>query len=110
MSVAQNTSLKKLVSLLLDWFSANSRDLPWRRTNDPYAIWISEIIISLTNTQYGILQYGSRLQGKSLAFAAYHGSRVATIAAILSLCSKVHKTVIRTPCGQVGNPNAGASL
>jgi A/G-specific adenine glycosylase len=34
--------------LLLDWFAANSRDLPWRRTYDPYAVWISEIMAQQT--------------------------------------------------------------
>jgi hypothetical protein len=38
----------RLVSRLLDWFSLNARDLPWRRTHDPYAIWVSEIMISDT--------------------------------------------------------------
>lgn len=30
------------------WFSKNQRDLPWRRTRDPYAIWISEIMLQQT--------------------------------------------------------------
>jgi A/G-specific adenine glycosylase len=34
--------------LLLDWFAANSRDLPWRRDYDPYAVWISEIMAQQT--------------------------------------------------------------
>ncbi|UCD52980.1 MAG: A/G-specific adenine glycosylase [Phycisphaerales bacterium] len=33
---------------LLRWFDENARDLPWRRTNDPYAIWISEIMLQQT--------------------------------------------------------------
>lgn len=33
---------------LLDWFAKNARDLPWRRTKDPYAIWISEIMLQQT--------------------------------------------------------------
>ena len=33
---------------MLDWFSANARDLPWRRTRDPYAIWVSEIMLQQT--------------------------------------------------------------
>jgi len=39
---------KQLVSLLLNWFSENARDLPWRRTHDPYAIWVSEIMLQQT--------------------------------------------------------------
>ena len=30
------------------WYEVNARDLPWRRTNDPYAIWLSEIMLQQT--------------------------------------------------------------
>lgn len=33
---------------LLRWYDANHRDLPWRRTQDPYRIWISEIMLQQT--------------------------------------------------------------
>ncbi|MFQ5950242.1 MAG: A/G-specific adenine glycosylase, partial [Nitrospiria bacterium] len=33
---------------LLRWYRACGRDLPWRRTSDPYAIWISEIMLQQT--------------------------------------------------------------
>jgi A/G-specific adenine glycosylase len=33
---------------LLAWFDAHARDLPWRRTCDPYAIWVSEIMLQQT--------------------------------------------------------------
>jgi A/G-specific adenine glycosylase len=41
----------KLVSALLDWFSAHARDLPWRRTRDPYAVWCSEIMLQQTQVK-----------------------------------------------------------
>jgi A/G-specific adenine glycosylase len=31
--------------LLLAWYSQNGRDLPWRRTHDPYAILVSEVML-----------------------------------------------------------------
>lgn len=34
--------------LLLDWYRRNARDLPWRRTRDPYRIWVSEIMLQQT--------------------------------------------------------------
>jgi A/G-specific adenine glycosylase len=34
--------------LLLKWFDENARDLPWRRTRDPYSIWVSEIMLQQT--------------------------------------------------------------
>jgi A/G-specific adenine glycosylase len=33
---------------LLGWYDGNRRDLPWRRTTDPYAIWVSEIMLQQT--------------------------------------------------------------
>jgi A/G-specific adenine glycosylase len=33
---------------LLRWFDENRRDLPWRRTRDPYAIWLSEVMLQQT--------------------------------------------------------------
>ncbi|MBI3878148.1 MAG: A/G-specific adenine glycosylase [Verrucomicrobia bacterium] len=40
-----------MVSSLLRWFKKNARDLPWRRTRDPYAIWISEIMLQQTQVK-----------------------------------------------------------
>ena len=34
--------------LLLAWYRVNERDLPWRRTTDPYAILVSEIMLQQT--------------------------------------------------------------
>ena len=36
---------------LLAWYRANRRDLPWRRTRDPYAIWISEAMLQQTRVE-----------------------------------------------------------
>lgn len=47
----QNSKIASLVPLLLDWFSQNARDLPWRRTRDPYAIWVSEIMLQQTQVK-----------------------------------------------------------
>ena len=33
---------------LLGWYDENRRDLPWRRTRDPYAIWLSEVMLQQT--------------------------------------------------------------
>jgi A/G-specific adenine glycosylase len=41
----------QLVPRLLDWFACNARDLPWRRTLDPYAIWVSEIMLQQTQVK-----------------------------------------------------------
>ena len=36
---------------MLEWFATNARDLPWRRTRDPYAIWVSEIMLQQTQVK-----------------------------------------------------------
>ena len=38
---------------LIKWFRENGRDLPWRQTTDPYAIWLSEIILQQTQVKQG---------------------------------------------------------
>jgi len=42
---------KALVAPLLSWFAKHARDLPWRGTRDPYAIWISEIMLQQTQVK-----------------------------------------------------------
>ena len=38
---------------LLKWFDAYGRELPWRQTRDPYAVWLSEIILQQTRVEQG---------------------------------------------------------
>jgi A/G-specific adenine glycosylase len=37
---------------LLRWFAENGRDLPWRRTRDPYSILVSEVMLQQTQVAY----------------------------------------------------------
>lgn len=46
---------------LLSWFRRGHRDLPWRRTADPYAIWISEIMLQQTRVET-VKEYFRRFQ------------------------------------------------
>ncbi|MFY0605522.1 MAG: A/G-specific adenine glycosylase [Cyclobacteriaceae bacterium] len=39
---------------LIDWYSIVKRDLPWRKTSDPYIIWLSEIILQQTRVDQGL--------------------------------------------------------
>jgi len=47
-----------IAKALLAWFRANARDLPWRRTRDPYAIWISEVMLQQTQVKTVIPYWG----------------------------------------------------
>jgi A/G-specific adenine glycosylase len=46
-----------LSGLLLPWFRARRRDLPWRRTKDPYAVWVSEVMLQQTQVATVIPYY-----------------------------------------------------
>lgn len=43
-----------LADHLIGWYSENGRDLPWRQTNNPYIIWLSEIILQQTRVEQGM--------------------------------------------------------
>ncbi|MEK6674085.1 MAG: A/G-specific adenine glycosylase [Planctomycetota bacterium] len=55
-SLKQRSSIRRR---LLHWYDRNKRDLPWRRTNDPYAIWVSEIMLQQTRVET-VLDYYDR--------------------------------------------------
>lgn len=42
---------------LLNWYPRHRRDLPWRLTRDPYAIWLSEVILQQTRVKQGLPYY-----------------------------------------------------
>ncbi|MDA0207751.1 MAG: A/G-specific adenine glycosylase [Acidobacteria bacterium] len=50
-------SLRQSGRLLLAWYRRNARDLPWRRTRDPYAVWVSEIMLQQTRVEAVIPYY-----------------------------------------------------
>ncbi|MDZ4796768.1 MAG: A/G-specific adenine glycosylase [Bryobacteraceae bacterium] len=59
---------------LLEWYCRGHRDLPWRRTSDPYAIWVSEIMLQQTRVA-AVIPYYERFLARfptpqSLAAAA----------------------------------------
>lgn len=49
--------MRALAPLLINWYSLNKRDLPWRNTQDPYRIWLSEIILQQTRVAQGLPYY-----------------------------------------------------
>ena len=48
---AIRSKIRALVTRILGWFPQHARDLPWRRTLDPYAIWVSEIMLQQTQVK-----------------------------------------------------------
>lgn len=47
----------KFSEKIISWYQVNKRDLPWRKTNDPYKIWLSEIILQQTRIDQGLGYY-----------------------------------------------------
>ena len=57
---ASNTNILKkneFGKLLVEWYNDHKRDLPWRKTRDPYKIWLSEIILQQTRVNQGLPYY-----------------------------------------------------
>lgn len=48
---------------LIDWYAAGHRDLPWRRTRDPWAIWVSEIMLQQTRAA-SVVPYFTRFMAR----------------------------------------------
>jgi len=66
---------------LLEWYRAHGRDLPWRRSKDPYAIWISEIMLQQTRVETVIPYYARWME----QFPDIHSLAQATADDVLSL-------------------------
>ena len=55
-------------SNLTNWFYKNKRELPWRKSNDPYKIWLSEIILQQTQVKQGLPYYNKFLENYPTVF------------------------------------------
>ena len=49
-----NITLEEGAAPLLRWYDACRRPFPWRETNDPYAVWISEVMLQQTQAARGV--------------------------------------------------------
>jgi A/G-specific adenine glycosylase len=77
-----NVAIKpSFASLLLRWYKKVGRDLPWRKTTDPYTIWVSEILLQQTQVAT-VLPYYHRFLA---AFPAVHDLAAAPIDSLLKL-------------------------
>jgi A/G-specific adenine glycosylase len=54
--------LARVVGLLLKWYEREARDLPWRRTNDPYSVLVSELMLQQTQVSRVIPRYEAWLE------------------------------------------------
>ncbi len=63
---------------LLAWFAENERDLPWRRTRDPYLIWVSEVMLQQTQVST-VIPYFLRFVEKFPDVRALSGAPLETV-------------------------------
>lgn len=59
---AHPATIRAFQRRLIAWYQKHGRDLPWRRTRDPYAILVSEIMLQQTQVQRATLYYEKFLQ------------------------------------------------
>ncbi|HTZ88732.1 MAG TPA: A/G-specific adenine glycosylase [Alloacidobacterium sp.] len=69
--------------LLLAWFDAHARDLPWRRTADPYAIWVSEVMLQQTRVN-AVLDHYARFMARFPTIQALAAAKEPDVLAIWS--------------------------
>lgn len=60
--MAHPATVRALQRRLIAWYRKHGRDLPWRRTRDPYAILVSEVMLQQTQVQRVMLYYDKFLQ------------------------------------------------
>jgi A/G-specific adenine glycosylase len=71
--------LEKLHADLLAWYATHKRDLPWRETNDPYKILLSEVLLQQTQVSRGLEYYSRFLE----AFPTVQSLAAAPVEAVL---------------------------
>ncbi|HXG20138.1 MAG TPA: A/G-specific adenine glycosylase [Methylomirabilota bacterium] len=60
--IAHPSTVRAFQRRLIGWYKRHGRDLPWRRTRDPYAILVSEIMLQQTQVSRAALYYERFLQ------------------------------------------------
>lgn len=61
--VLQNIDISSFQDDLIDWYQRNKRDLPWRESQDPYRVWVSEIMLQQTKVDT-VIPYFKRFVDK----------------------------------------------
>jgi len=101
---------------LLMWYRANRRDLPWRRTNDPYKIWLSEIMLQQTRV-VAVLEHYARFVKRFPTVQKLAAAKESSVLALWSglgyyrRARNLHasaKMVVREHSGEF--PNSAAKL
>jgi A/G-specific adenine glycosylase len=70
----ETRKIKRIIPALLEWYAANARDLPWRRTKDPYRVFIAEIMLQQTQVKT-VIPYFERWMRQLPTLAAFARAR-----------------------------------
>src|SRR5580700_687072 len=81
--VGRKPDLAGIRRRLLSWYGKHRRDLPWRRTQDPYRIWVSEVMLQQTRVE-AVLPYYDRFLGR---FPSVDALALAPLDEVLALWS-----------------------
>jgi len=73
-------SLRELRSSLLRWYDEKGRELPWRKTRDPYRVWVSEIMLQQTRVSAVVPRY-ERFLGRFPSLETLAAARPAAVLA-----------------------------
>jgi A/G-specific adenine glycosylase len=75
---------------LLEWYRRRHRDLPWRRTRDPYRVWVSEVMLQQTTVKT-VLPYYERFLARFPTVAALGGASEQDVLAAWSGLGYYHR-------------------
>ncbi len=79
----KNVDIAEFQATILDYYNTRARSFPWRETDDPYAIMVSEIMLQQTQTERVILKYNAWLK----KYPSVHHLAKASLVDVLSMWS-----------------------
>src|SRR5271167_1187648 len=85
-----SANLNKLRTALLDWYQQNRRELPWRRSADPYRVWVSEIMLQQTRVA-AVLDHYARFMQRFPTVQALAAARESSVLAAWSGLGYYHR-------------------
>jgi A/G-specific adenine glycosylase len=103
-------ALKNLLAIrrkLLRWYGKHRRDLPWRRTRDPYAIWIAETMLQQTQVST-VTPYYKRFLRELPSVHALHRARLRKVLTLWSGLGYYHRADnLKKSAGEIMRKHGG---
>jgi A/G-specific adenine glycosylase len=104
---AQPRDVARIHARLLEWYAINGRDLPWRRTRDPYAILVAEVMLQQTQVDRVIPRWFAWLERFPTTHALARASRADAIRAWQGLGYNLRAVRLHAIACQVVAEHAG---